>query len=374
MLHGERLDRPTYAVLQSALHSGNTGEIVLTHHEIFNVPVVQKTVSLLGIPDALARSEPRLLEGLSHEHLIRVREAQWDPDQPSDLVCVTFTMDFYAGRCIHVALQEGHCFSVTETLGIIAGLLEACIYLHDQQKMLHRDIKPANVLLDGDRRHPYLGDLGSAARLAADNTTDDMGNTPLYRAPEAVNGVIDVRSDLYGVGCVMLEMLNGPLDYESIDRDRVEDRLAQGRRALVNRLYDPAPWVPADVARVLRKLIAANPGDRYPNARTALSAVRRVRAVSWRRTSGDGLQGVWVGRYPPSVAPARARTHEVSATLIESGRHAGQVQLGARWRRSSTADWRNYASLARRVPADDSGALAAFFRAVEAEAQRAPTS
>jgi hypothetical protein len=85
MLHGERFDRPTYAVLASTLDGGSSGEIVLTHHEIFGVDVVQKTISLLDIPDGVARSEPRILQELEHDHLIRVREAQWDPfaDRPS---------------------------------------------------------------------------------------------------------------------------------------------------------------------------------------------------------------------------------------------------------------------------------------------------
>lgn len=374
MLHGERLDRPTYTVLQSQhLDGGNTGVVVLTHHEVFGVDVVQKTVSLLGIPDALARSEPRILEELRHENLIRVREAQWDPEFDRTLACVTFTTDYYPGRCVHHALTTGHRFSVGDVISVIEGLLSACVYLHDSRRMMHRDIKPANVMLDGDRVHAYLGDLGSAARLDEDDTVEATGNTPLYRAPEGASGKLDVRADLYGIGCVMLEMLNGPVDYADVDRDKVDDRIARGRRALTDRHYAPAPWVPDKVARFVRKLVAADPGDRFATAREALRVLRGIAYVSWQRISGDGLLGTWSGTYPPQVPAARARTYEVTASAIGSGKYKGRVLLVARSRRSDAADWRNLASLTRRVQADDAKALAGFFRDVEAAAQAAPT-
>lgn len=373
MLRGDRLDRPTYSVLQSTLDGGNTGEVVLTHHEIFGVDVVQKTISLLGIPDGVARSEPRILEELSHEHLIRVREAQWDPDRSRDLMCVTFTTDFYRGRCVHKALQENHQFSIGEVLGIIEGLLKACVYLHEDRRILHRDIKPANVMLDEARLHPYLGDLGSAARLdPITGTAEATGNTPLYRAPEAASGHLGVRADLYGVGCVMLEMLNGPHDYAAIDRDKVDVRLTQGRRALVDRFYVPAPWVPAKVVGYVRKLVAADPQPRFRTAHQALRAVRDLRCVSWRRTGGEGLLGTWQGTYPPQVHPSRARTHEITATEVATGKYKGKVLLAARWRRTDAADWRNHATLTRRVQPDDAKALAGFFRDVEGAAHLAP--
>ena len=375
MLRGERLDRPTYAVLQSTLDGGNTGEVVLTHHEIFGVDVVQKTISLLGVPDGVARSEPRILEELRHEHLIRVREAQWDPERSRDLHCVTFTTDYYPGRCVLTALTRGHRFATGEVLGIVEGLLEACVYLHEDRQLVHRDIKPANVMLDEHRVHPYLGDLGSAARLDPETgLIEATANTPLYRPPEAATGHVDVRADLYGIGCVMVEMLNGAHDYDAIDRDDVDRRLGRGRRALPDRHYAPAPWVPARVAAIMRKLVAVDPQKRFATAHQALRAVRDTSCVSWRRTDGDGLTGTWTGIYPPHVPVARARTHEVTATPIVSGRYRGQVQLAARWRRSDAVDWRNHARLSRRVQLDDAKALAEFFRDVEAAAHRAPTA
>ncbi|KQY55818.1 hypothetical protein ASD11_15045 [Aeromicrobium sp. Root495] len=374
-LKGERLDRPTYDILKSSLGNGTTGEVILTFHEIFGKEIVQKTVSLLGNPDGVAKSEPRVLESLDHPHLINVREAQWDPEKDLSLECITFTSDYYPGRCIHHALSiDGHRFSVGDTLAIVEGILDALNYLHETRNLLHRDIKPPNVMLDEARRHAYVGDLGSAATRDAAGQAKPYGGTPLYQPPEAAAGTLDVRSDLYGVGAVMVEMLNGPHDYENIDRDSVDRRLALGRRALPDRFYRPAPWVPAPVVSVLRRLVAAKPADRYQSAHEALRAVRDIRCVSWVQVSGGGLVGCWQGNYPTHLSPAQTRVYQVTAAPVTSGRHAGMVSYVARWRHKDAVDWRNYASLATRAPEDDDRALAAFFREVEAKAHSAPTS
>lgn len=373
MLHGERLDRPTYALIMSL--DGGTSDVYLTSHEIFGIDVVQKTVSLLGIPDGVARSEPRVLEGLRHPHLVRVREAQWDAERDPTLACVTFTTDFYPGRSVLYALESGHAFSTGEVLEVLAGVVSACVYLHDDAGLLHRDIKPGNVMLDESRTHPLLGDLALAAELdTSTRTTGPANATPLYTPPENAGGSLDVRADLYGVGCVGLEMLNGVLPYAAIDRDKVAERLADGKRALVNRMYDPAPWVPPKVASFLRKLLAEDPGRRFTTAREALRALRHIRCVSWRRTSGIDLLGTWEGTYPPNVPRSRQRVHEIMAEEIESGPYKGKVKLSARWRNADNVNWRGHASLTRRVEPDDSRALASFFRDVEALAHSAPVS
>ncbi|HEY0339536.1 MAG TPA: hypothetical protein VGC34_01915, partial [Steroidobacteraceae bacterium] len=98
-LAGEALNRPTYSFLQT-ISEGSNSICRLVEHEIFGQQMVQKTISLLGVPDGLARSEPRLLVGLDHDHLVRVREAQWDPDYPVDQMMVTFVTEYYEGKSV----------------------------------------------------------------------------------------------------------------------------------------------------------------------------------------------------------------------------------------------------------------------------------
>lgn len=369
-IHTEYLTKPSYTFLQS-IHEGTAGICKMFHHDVFGCVVVSKTISLFGLPGGVAKSEPRLLKDLDHDRLVSVLEAQWDPDADPSLQLVTFTTDYCEGRSVHTALEEGHRFSINEALVIVADVLDALAYLHDDNRLVHRDIKPGNVLLDGPRRRGFVGDLGSAAELENGRVPAGAG-TPLYIAPEASSGVVDNHVDLYGAGMVLLEMFNGPFPYDELDHDKIDARLAKGQRALPDRMFRPAPWVPPKAASLVRALCARNPNARPSTASAALRRAGDAAGVDWRRVRGAGLAGEWQGRWPTNQPVARARTHRVVAEPIETGRNRGKVLLTAGWRTAAGA-WRGYARLRTRVDAEDPDALARFFRAVEAEAHAAPT-
>ena len=370
MLKGERLDKPTYTVLQTMTDSGNTAICHKAFHDIFKQVVVQKTVSLLGLDDALAYSEPHLLKELKHKHLIDVWEAQWEPDpkwQP--IKAVTFVMPYYEGGSVMNALLDGHRFSVGEAVGIACGLLDALHYLHVDKGLLHRDVKPANVMLDAVRRHPYLGDLGSAALMDADGTANVRSGTLLYQPPESHLGRYTPQGDLYSVGMVLLECLNGAFPYADLDRDKVGARLARGQPSVAARLLKPGPHVPPAVARLVARLVDRDPVRRPATALKAQRELHRALHLDWRER--DDAEGrVWDGRWPPASRPGGGRAYEVRSARIVQGRYAGEVLLTARWRRTGAVDWRRFRSLERRAAPGDDAALGAFFRSVEAEAQR----
>lgn len=370
MLKGERLDKPTYTILQTMTDSGHTGVCCKAYHDIFKQVVVQKTISLLGLDDALAYSEPHLLKELRHKHLVEVWEAQWDPDPAwKCMKAITFVMPFYEGGSVHDALIEGHRFSVGEAVAIACGLLDALHYLHVDRRLLHRDVKPGNVMLDGKRRHPYLGDLGSAAPRGDDGTAEARSGTPLYQPTESHLGRYTPKGDLYGVGMVLLECLNGALPYAHLDGDKVGARLAKGTPPVPLALLKPSPHVPPAVARIVGKLIHRDPACRPATALGAQRDLQQARHLDWRERN-DADERIWDGRWPPADRPGQGRTYEVRQTPIATGRYAGDVLLTARWRRTGAVDWRQFKSLGRRATPGDDTALAEFFRAVEAEAHR----
>jgi serine/threonine protein kinase len=368
-LAGEALNRPTYSFLQT-ISEGSNSICRLVEHEIFGQQMVQKTISLLGVPDGLARSEPRLLVGLDHDHLVRVREAQWDPDYPVDQMMVTFVTEYYEGKSVQTAQADGHVFSVGVALAVAGDVLEALHHLHVSHRLIHRDVKPGNVMLNGDRDYARLGDLGSAALLApGESTVQAASGTLLYRAPEYSAGFLDARSDLFGVGMLVFEMLNGPFPYDVLDGDELERRADAGKITLLPRYLRNKPWVPTSVARFTSKLMAPEPARRYLSASDALTALRRLDFVDWAETSNTE----WQGTYPQRVPASRRRHYRVQVVPVDRGRQSGRWKLSASWRRAGGA-WRNYANLERFVDAGDSDALASFFRAVERLAQSAPTS
>jgi serine/threonine-protein kinase len=206
MLKGENTRR---AILDK-LSSGSAGDhVFLTHHEIFDGQFVQKTVSINGYEDALASNEPAFLNRLEHPRVTPVREAQFDPNEDR---AITFVMPHFAGGSVEDALRDDHRFSILESIQIAIDALDALAYLNREHKAVHRDTKPGNVLLDPDRKRGYLSDFGSAALIDSAGGASAVLGTNVYRPPEARStGRVGVAADLYGLGMMLWELLNGRL-------------------------------------------------------------------------------------------------------------------------------------------------------------------
>lgn len=369
---GDHFQRPTYEILRT-IGEGNVGICRLARHDIFERNVVQKTISLLGIPDGVAR-EPHLLKEARHKHLIEVWDAQWEPAQEfQGMEAVTFICDYYPGGSIYDALIDQHEFGLSDALLICGQVLDALEYLHGNREYIHGDVKPANILLDQSRKNAVLADLGSAGRIdSVSGKACDYGGTPLYLAPEAKStGYVTVKSDLYSLGVVTVELLAGRFLYEEIEFSEVDARLAAGKRALVDRFYKLPPHVPLNVRKFVGSLLQVEPAKRADNAGAALRKLNALEYVDWRRISGEGLSGEWVGTWPLTKLPAKRRHYRVQATEVARGREGGKVRLEAAWR-NPDGRWRRIRKLNRYMDAGDRAALSSFFRDVESVAHASP--
>lgn len=110
------------------------------------------------------------------------------------------------------AMRERHrVYHPVHALERIRHVLVALAHVH-RRGLVHRDVKPANLLCFGDSIK--LTDFGTGRSLSQSNRigTEEFVGTRAYAAPEQLErGRVDVRSDLYAVGCVLHEMLTGSL-------------------------------------------------------------------------------------------------------------------------------------------------------------------
>ncbi|MHB8458409.1 MAG: protein kinase domain-containing protein, partial [Acidimicrobiales bacterium] len=258
-LRGEA-KRDTYVNLEAV--PGGSTLVRRCHNDVLGIDCVQKTVPITS--HSVAFFEPRLLEDLDHPHITPIREAQFDPELDNR---VTFVMPWYEGGSVGHALLDGHRFSLSDTLAIARDVLDALEYVHTRMRYVHRDIKGDNILMDADRRTGYLSDFGLAAAIEGDGAAPGVLATYEYMAPECPTSLRHApQSDVYGVGMVLFEMLNGRFRWEDLDRAKTERRVMGGRRALPDACYAPAafePPVPEALATNTRKAMSSDPCQRY---------------------------------------------------------------------------------------------------------------
>ncbi|HET7470957.1 MAG TPA: protein kinase, partial [Gemmatimonadales bacterium] len=147
-----------------------------------------------------------------------------------------------------------------------SNVADALAYAH-AHGVVHRDIKPENILLSNG--HALVADFGiaKAVEAAGDSKLTETGwgmGTPAYMSPEQIVGEpVDGRSDIYGLGCVVYEMLTGHPPFP-----------ADNARAMFTRhQVDPPPpisaerpEIPAHVQNVVLTALAKLPGDRFTTA------------------------------------------------------------------------------------------------------------
>lgn len=363
MLRGENAARPTY-VGMTAIPVGSN-ELVRCEHAVLGANCVQKTVPIGA--DRSGFVEPRLLEALDHPNIPEIREAQFDPQRDN---AITFVMPWYPGGSVADALVNGRRFSLQETIDVIRGVADALEYLHTVRSHLHRDIKPSNILLGEGGRPGYLADFERASLRETSGDTPAIQITPFYMAPElAVTRRHTVRSDIFGIGTVLFEMLNGRFRWEDFDAASVERRILQGRRSVPDALVAPAafaPHVPRQLVRLTRKAISIDPSSRYGSARELLVALNRAQTVDWRRGPGDGLDGEWVGTWPPFAPPRLQDRYRVVSRTLESGRDRGRLRVVAQIQRRGTLTWRGFGVAQLTADSDDVEAIRQFFSEVSA--------
>jgi len=201
------------------------------------------------------RQEARTIARLEHAHILPVHD-YGESDGYTYLV-----MRYLEAGTLKDRLQQA-ALPLPEVDRLFTQLADALDYAH-AQGIVHRDVKPSNVLLDA-RLNVFLTDFGIAKLLQGDanfTSTGAMIGTPAYMSPEqALGQPVDQRSDIYSLGVILYEMVTGRVPFEA---DTPLAVILKHVNAPLPLPSSVKPGLPANIEKVLLKVLAKDPAERY---------------------------------------------------------------------------------------------------------------
>ena len=267
--------------LEKQIASGGMARVWLGTDEVLRRSIAVKVLHQHLADDdkfvARFRHEAIAVARLSHPSIVNVY------DTCSDDGIEAIVMELVRGRTLRQRLDEGAVdpWSAANIAAQVAGALSVA----HAAGLVHRDIKPANILLSEDGR-VKVGDFGIAKAAESADLTQEGSflGTAKYLAPEQVEGKpVDGRTDLYGLGVVLYEMLCGRVPFEAD---------TSSATALARLHSDPQrprlvrPGIPRELESITMRLLARSPDARYRTAADARGALLGAGADD-RAAAGD---------------------------------------------------------------------------------------
>jgi serine/threonine protein kinase len=278
------------------LYEGSS-EVRLYRNDITGVKQIGKRVSAVGIEQAVVFREATLLQSIRHDHIVPVYDVAVvdDPAVDKQLKVIEMILPYYERGSAWDAVQRGDQFSVGEAVRLTREALTGLNELHERYRLLHRDIKSGNVFLD-DSGRMRVGDLGVAVPMDDDGTAEMFEAAQIYSPPESLTAQrCDRRTDIYGIGLLLFELLNGSLPYAQYDRSSIVRRLEKARRPVLDEHLHCKPHVPPRLRQIVKKAISRKPRDRYANGREMMDALDKAPFIDWKLVEAKPDRIVWEG-------------------------------------------------------------------------------
>lgn len=274
--------------LEKLLGAGGMGAVYLAHQNSLD-----RKVALKVLPPHLAKN-PELLarftrEALSVAHLTHHNVIQaYDVGHEDGIHYMS--MEFVEGHSIGDMIRKDGPLRIDDAAGYI---LQACRGLHyaHERGVIHRDIKPDNLMVN-THGVVKIADLGLAKlrkegiptvqdpkgmdveaakhQVVSDYATEAniAFGTPAYMSPEQGRDTasVDARSDQYSLGCTLYYMCAGQAPYSGTT---VFELISKHMKEPLTPLDTHVKGVPPAFSRILTRMLAKNPDERYPTLKDA---------------------------------------------------------------------------------------------------------
>ena len=201
--------------------------------------------------------EARAMATLNDAHLIQIYFIGQDEEQ------TFFVMEYIDGESLSTSLKREIRLVPSDALKVLLHASQGLAAAH-AQGVIHRDIKPGNIMITS-RGQVKVADFGIA--LANQDVSAKLTNTgafvgtPGYLSPEVCLGkMVDQRSDIFALGIVLFEMLSGRMPFHDDSPLKLMLDVVQADTPDIRELN---PDADEEIARILNKMLAKDPADRY---------------------------------------------------------------------------------------------------------------
>jgi len=311
--------------IRALLGTGGMGEVYRADDTRLKRPVALKRVSRKLGADPHARQhilkEAERASALNSPHIAAVYDVLEENGE------VFLVMEYVEGGSLRQRLRTSGRFSIPEFLDLALQCVEA-LAAAQKKGIVHRDLKPENILITPSGQAKIL-DFGLAKHLPAPGEEEvtvsgetldcSLAGTPGYMAPEVLlGGQADHRSDIFALGVVFYEMLTGRHPFSA------EHGAAAGRTLQVTptAIRELVPGAPAELQRIIAKMLAKSPDERYATAADLLADLHALqrgkprpfvvstapRPWHWVKRAGRGMALVILVMLALGVTPI-ARQH-----------------------------------------------------------------
>lgn len=271
-----------YVRLQT-LGLGATGEVFRAYdrHLSRMVAVKRPRVEQRGNAELRHRfiEEGRLTATLEHPGIAGIHEClEMDDGTPLHI------MRLVTGRTLGERIREYHhrrpeyprgmCnVAFCEFVRSVLMVADAVAYAH-AHGVLHCDLKPGNIM-GGDCGEVALLDWGNARRINQRDGICRETGTPEYMPPEQADGIADVRSDVFGIGAILYELLAGTSPHGWAEGIRPKDWRERVRAACFERPSRAQHRIPRDLESICLHALEKEPERRYQTVAELAADLRR---------------------------------------------------------------------------------------------------
>lgn len=242
----------------------------------------EQLLALKVLTPKKARDEPRLLARFRREMEMCQRVAHphiaWTCDVGVCQGVYYIAMEYIPGKSLYRIVSDGGPLEVSRAARLFVEIAAALDHAH-HQGLIHRDLKPSNIQVTPND-HAKLLDLGLALMqgetAGAREVVGGQGyvvGTMDYIAPEQAEDAasVDPRSDIYALGSTLYFALTGKPPFPG---GTTMEKLQHHREDEPQPIEEHNPKIPSRFSELVRRMMAKNPDDRFPNAHVLQSELQ----------------------------------------------------------------------------------------------------